>query len=89
MSYRPAQQTEEDERDALIIELGVLSGKILKLTGAMPPALSALPKYSDGRIDFRHISNARLAEVCEAVRDDLLGEESTNCDEPTGRTNPG
>jgi hypothetical protein len=69
MSHRPAQQTERDERDALLLELGVLSAEKKQRTGEFPEVIQELKTYENSdRIDFRELSNDDLAYLCERVR---------------------
>lgn len=61
-----APQTEEDERAAVIYELGSVSGMIWQLTGKMPVVIRAL--FDDGAIDFTRMTTEQIADLCAEVR---------------------
>jgi hypothetical protein len=68
MSRRPAQLTERDERDLLLVELGRLTGEYELATGKFPPCIRDLKRYENSdRIDFRGISNDDLMYLAQRI----------------------
>jgi hypothetical protein len=82
MSHRPAQQTEDDERDGLVLELGILTGRIHSATGKFPALLLTMTKRQNGMIDFSTLSNLDIAHVCAQLREEFpratQGEQTAN-----------
>lgn len=82
MSHRPAQQTAEEERDGLMLELGILTGRILCATGKVPPLILTMMKRHSGEIDFSTLSNLDIAYVCAQLREEFpratQGEQTAN-----------
>jgi hypothetical protein len=78
MSHRPAQQTEEDERAWLISELYMLACASLEATGHLPQFIEELTHKDSGAIDFGLVSDARLGELCAALRAECAGEHTAN-----------
>jgi hypothetical protein len=61
------QQTEEEERDALIFELGTLSGRTSRLYGELPSFIREMFDR-EGGLDIAALSTPTIADLCAAIR---------------------
>ena len=60
-------QTEDEERDALIAECGLLTGQALRLTGTLPAAIASRIA-GDAGLDFGKLASPEIAAICEEIR---------------------
>ena len=68
MSHRPAQQTIEEERAALILELATLTAASMETTGRFPQTILDLKLYDNGAINVNELDNDDIQYLCERVR---------------------
>lgn len=69
MSHRPPQQTKEDERAELLVQLEALAAEYREMYGRLPPAIGGMKRYENSdRIDFGEVSNDDLQYLCERIR---------------------
>ena len=60
-------QTEDEERDALIAECGLLTGRALRLTGKLPAAIASRIA-GDAGLDFGKLASPEIAAICGEIR---------------------
>lgn len=78
--------TEQEEKDAVVYELGWLTGTAIRTVGKLPRAIADLMDNGAGGFDLGTMSTDDVASACAAIRAEFpdLDEPPTVLRQPTG-----